>query len=1735
MAGQSALGKSERVAWLRFPDRRALLKRLLLPENAKGLILRVAETDAGRETAAAAEAFGFTAMRNPGLYRMVFPDGRVPFSARTLAEALGGELFALDRSDLLSSAWTMDFTAVRREARADEPDPASMVSVGLNLRGEDVVRDARGRFFRRVSPDGGPARFISEANETQHTLFLRAARPEDLDAIAAGVVMMATRGTVHRDDISRVLDAALEPGPHGRLAMDRDEAARMLRAQTLRQVASRAIEGGTSREAFLQSLRLSGALGAALSEPSGPEGFSPSPALLAFLRRAVAGEDGVDFRGHPDLALGLPRMRRSDARLQVHDFDAVAETARSTYGQNLLARRPASGRSILILPGRAEGETFERLRSDVGLAYAIEAVAEVSPLVADGLQDGQHRTMIFVGERRPEPLEALPQAAMRVLSVLTSDDLLVFEREIGRSRNRIRDFHAGIEEEQRPDRDARVENIRQRPYQPLSRIGDPFTMIPLALEGATSRALQRVHRDFEQRGGVDAVVAASLGLGIGDLGQTLTAEQVDAVGMSIHARDRARGFLLADQTGVGKGRSLAAMARAFLRRDPRNKVLYFTESPSINVPDVCRDLKAVGAMPEVRLGFLTTGSSWIDRSEDPATGQEIATETKSLPGATQEAIFGSGVWPQAYNCLLTTYSRFNSGPENIRSQWLLNAGDEHTLVILDEAHNALNRQSNMGRNVRGLIERVGPENVIFGTATPARNPSGMDLYRPLLPRTDLVALDSLLDDVAAGGEVAQEAVATMMAEDGVMLRRDHDLSTVEFRVDLPSDERMLRYQAIMDQFSPIVEQMVDASIQIGEVVGNRRDADYRNAIQRGMAPEAARALTNGLSQYSLAIGGPLAMLSRMVMNAVKVDQVADVALQTIREGRKPLITFHSTNSSLLTDSVRGEDGRISEDRLEQVTGLTLSDQIRRIHDGIYRVRFGGEQIDARANFPQIQALHDQIEAMIATLPADLPVSPIDALIERLEANDVRVGEISGRTLCYRGDRIQRRNAGNRKAVIDDFNRGDLDVLVYNSAGATGGSYHAAPEFQDQRGRTLIEFETPVDIIKYIQAQGRGNRYGQVVNPIVHSVMTGLTPEMRILQQRNRKLRALGASVDGNRSHPLLLDDIPDLLNAVGDEATHNVLTENPALARRLGFPELAEALDRDYERVRQSREVDDTGSGVAKSGMESLANKVLVRSISLPAREQDDLIQRIRLEFDALIEELESRNANPLRPREIEGTITIRGTSLFGGFERADGDLDSSSFTAPLYLSTGIHEFNADAFNAERLILEVERAQRLHGVEGFAPYAARITQNLPILLRRHLPEGIDMEDALQNPAAVGGRFMVRHTDLTDMAWLLENLRPGVELRFPTVMDPEARERRTIIGVTPPRDNSMLTMGAAFKITTISPGQAKPERISVSRILFADREKIFFRPGLSEGYNEAHLEEFSREANLTRRAPRQILHGNTLQAISVARKNRLGTIALYRDAEGRMQRGIVVNPTKTDLDLLPVAIPSERIALELAFRFLNNQDGRRSDMLKIWGGMDPGLGPGSRDGADIIIGITRKSCIIDIIPFRRSSEAWFRERPELHERLWGGPMPAEAPAFLRRMPGENHRHLVKIFFDREPEGRQRVLDILSALRDVPMMTDGLHRAQVNDITAILERLQNGATRHFDVPVEAVAAPEAPTEAQATHPGPGPAPVTAAALPAPRPVGPGPELAAAPVGVAPPDLPDFDDLDAVPFQP
>src|SRR5690606_10927364 len=133
------------------------------------------------------------------------------------------------------------------------------------------------------------------------------------------------------------------------------------------------------------------------------------------------------------------------------------------------------------------------------------------------------------------------------------------------------------------------------------------TLIPINMADAATAAMRRL----EQRiGSVDEFVAERLGYDPKDLSKYFGAEQIDAIAAAIDNIDRESALVLGDQTGIGKGRQVAAHLRYAIRQG-KTPVLV-TEKPDL-YGDMWRDMRDIGLHEmlgrEPRIFITNTGAT----------------------------------------------------------------------------------------------------------------------------------------------------------------------------------------------------------------------------------------------------------------------------------------------------------------------------------------------------------------------------------------------------------------------------------------------------------------------------------------------------------------------------------------------------------------------------------------------------------------------------------------------------------------------------------------------------------------------------------------------------------------------------------------------------------------------------------------------------------------------------------------------------------------------------------------------------------------------------------------------------------------------------------------------------------------------------------------------------------------------------------------------------------------------
>ncbi len=1391
--------------------------------------------------------------------------------------AAGGGMWRMAQSDAAAAArWfrlhggelkDMPAADIRRRYQLQDC-PRTAAVVGVNARGEEIREHDGRRWHFPAEPDPSWESWAGAEMAWAPQRSLRFGTEAAFRQLAESLVNRAARGQKFPSDLPGLAAALADPGqrPSFQPLAGPAEAHRLLLQEIAAAGIARAAEPGgppqwtradrldrllgdlsVSGEAELP-LRLQAVMAAAagplnsvrLLRPGMPSGAGWD---RHFSRRANTGATLFDARG----------MELGEAAGRLTEMAEAGEFPDGGPGGE-------SPRLVALLPGPADHPDVLAARRQIARTRGIEAAAE---LPADGISGADGAvTLISVGAVREAPLPEPPPQAMRLIRTeegspgWTEARQWLTDTAHGRSRLAGEDASDG----------------RQVPYQPLGRLGEARCTISRA-HSSPARAAGRKAAD--KHGELHARAGYLLGLDDDQLLERYSPEQMDAVVMADAARRRGRAFLLGDQTGTGKGRALAGAAVSWLREHPENRVIYLTVTAQVSL-DVLRDLRATGALEH-------TGRPLLLGNEMPLDADADRMASASAGG---RAMMRAG-WPEGRRLVVGLYSgiqaaRFDnpeaSESRRLQASWLAEAcASPRTMLILDESHKALARQGNTGWNLRAACEAAA--RVMFSSATALRSHLGLGLYRRLFP-PDMsdTRFERIRDGVRSGGETAQESLVTMLVEDGVVLRRDHDTGLVPYSVETPSEEQRLRGAELMSALQPVAEQLAlcqAASVErLADIV---HELWNRHGAPRGQAEdEFNRALD---AVYRQGFGSPLTEIAEAALSALKVTQTVELCRRELSpsRSRKPMVSLSRTAGSFLGRAHSGET-ELPADRPPD-----LRDHILHIAERVFIVPEPpepghpptGERIDLREAHPPLGDMWQELRRRILALPASLPVSPVDALIDGLAEHGITAGEITGREhrLLPSGE-VVRRERQPKEETARAFNDGAADVLIYNSAGGTGASYHASAEFLDQRPRTIIQMELPTDVLGHLQSMGRGNRFDQVASPEFITVSTDTVPEQRLLAMNNAKLRSVGAILDADRNHPALAEDIPDLYNAVGEAAARQVLADLPAMAERLGL------------RLR-----DRFPGDPRPAAPEGLVRKLFARAILLPPDEQERLFRALSEQHRFFVAEHEARGDSPLRVPQLAGHIEVVSSEPYA-VDGAEADGEDSVFYRPLQLTGAAVQHLPPGLSGNRV---AELAAQ--GAEALAarPEDSPVAQGRALTAR--LPE---LRAAAE--AGGGGRGRFDENRFRSLTGLLAQLEPGAALAFPGF-----RPNHVVLGYRPPPAHS-AHRASSHVFTVARAGEPKPVSMSAARLL-EDRLEPSGRNVFDETGGGA-LPLFDRMARSGLKRPVQVLTGNMVSVAEVVARNRSRhfRICSFTDQNGRSRRAAVVtDPKEINLERMPFRI------------------------------------------------------------------------------------------------------------------------------------------------------------------------------------------------------------------------------------
>lgn len=729
-------------------------------------------------------------------------------------------------------------------------------------------------------------------------------------------------------------------------------------------------------------------------------------------------------------------------------------------------------------------------------------------------------------------------------------------------------------------------------------------LIPVNMKSPLDQAMNALE---DEVGNIDKFVAKELGYkSVDDLHDAFMGLQVDSVAAAIHEIQQGKAVVIADQTGIGKGRQAAAIIRWAAKNG--DIPVFITKAPSL-FTDMYGDLADIGT-DDVN-PFIVNSDEWITRTD----GSRAFANKPGTHRATLEQIRNTGTLPEGRNAVFLTYSQINV--PNTQQQ-MLNSIAQKAVFILDESHNA-GGDSNTGDFLRSALQSA--KGVTYLSATYAKRPDNMPLYFKTDMGEAIGDSGTLVQAMKDGGLPLQTVVSNNLVKAGQMFRRERSYDGVKMTTKVDTEHRA-EHAKIANGATESLRAIVDAdhafhTTYVAEAQEQARKENKANKIVGG-GNQAGKTVHH--TEFSSVVHN----FVRQMLLGIKADTAADDAIAAIRRGEKPIIAVDNTMGSFLSAYV-GDNNLKDGDRLEDFDYRTV---LSRALERSRALQITNAQGDAHKKYvslddldPVTRRAYDDAQKTIDKLKIDLPVSPLDWIRRRIEDAGYTVAEITGRNLAVdysdpeqpKLSHVPLQEQNDKVETTRRFNDGRLDALLVNVAGSTGISLHASEKFTDQKPRHMIVAQPAQDINIFMQMLGRIHRTGQVKLPSYTILNADLPAEKRPTALLSKKMKSLNANTSSNTESATSVK-AADMLNKYGDQIVGNYLGDNPQLASMLHVAPLNED----------------------GSPTEDIARKATGRLAILPVKVQEAFYNEVEQQYNDYIAYLDSTNQNELEPKTFD-------------------------------------------------------------------------------------------------------------------------------------------------------------------------------------------------------------------------------------------------------------------------------------------------------------------------------------------------------------------------------------------------------------------------------------------------------------------------------------------------------------------
>jgi hypothetical protein len=731
---------------------------------------------------------------------------------------------------------------------------------------------------------------------------------------------------------------------------------------------------------------------------------------------------------------------------------------------------------------------------------------------------------------------------------------------------------------------------------------------------------------------VDEYVAGKLGRDLATLHKQLAGAQIDALALAIRNIERGAGLITADETGVGKGRVVAGIIEYARQRGL--VPIFVTAKKNLYNDMVSRDLVALGNTDFKP--FITDNQHYYEDGR----GREVKVNRKASVGAELMAdVVKTGNLPQGAQAVFTTYAQLGGDrPAGYKEdpkakfkrkanregrpdgpRWaMLRALAPRSIFILDEAHLAAGNDSEVNLKFGPILPTA--RGTYYSSATFAKRPDNLGIYA-LGTSMKLAGLDAekLAEALTKGGVPMQQAVTSMLADAGELVRRQQDWTGVEMQFLATSTDATAEIEAA-DTYTGFIRDLMTLAKLVNRAASALEDGENQ------VRPEDAQ-----VRMEPITFGSRLFNLSNQYLLALRVDAIVRQATAELKAGRKPFIALYNTMEGPIQDLQARKlpisfAGMLAREMYKMLT-ITVRDPA--VESGKRFVELKPEDLPDGGEY--FRTLERQV---LGTDFSRFPISPIDSIRRGIESAGYTVAELTARDgeVDDTGEEIvlTKRDKTERTKILKAYNDGDVDALIVNGSGSTGLSAHTDPRFKDQRQRAMIVGQPAPDINEFMQMLGRVMRSGQTSRPIYRILNTALAAERRFGTMLRGKMTSLNANTTAEGESKMTQSEgfASDIFNEIGDRVVARVMRAN-----------LFHALQMDIVGLEGFDEMPD------------FARYATGRFVLLPNEDAQRLWDEIVAEYTLEIEQLDQAGQNPLkataedlRAKTIEATTFVEGT-----------------------------------------------------------------------------------------------------------------------------------------------------------------------------------------------------------------------------------------------------------------------------------------------------------------------------------------------------------------------------------------------------------------------------------------------------------------------------------------------------------